>query len=101
LADVLAMSNKANGQIKELADPTDPKDAVNKAYVTLRVSATGDSLFMGKAQFVIIPGISAANLTIVQKLKLSSLLYLPVLLPWEAPLMSQIGILTKNSFKLP
>jgi formylglycine-generating enzyme required for sulfatase activity len=70
LADVLAIGNKANGQIKELADPTDPLDAVNKAYVSLRVSATGDSLFMGKAQFVLIPGISAANLTIVQKLKI-------------------------------
>jgi hypothetical protein len=71
LADVLAIGNKANGQIKELADPTDPKDAVNKAYVTLRVSATGDSLFMGKAQFVIIPGISAANhVSIVQQLKI-------------------------------
>ncbi len=71
LADVLAIGNKANGQIKELADPTDPLDAVNKASVTLRVSATGDSLFMGKAQFVIIPGISAANhVSIVQKLNI-------------------------------
>ncbi len=61
LADVLAIGNSAKGQIKNVSDPTDPQDAVNKASVTLRVSATGDSLFMGKAQFVIIPGISAAN----------------------------------------
>ena len=71
LADVLALGNKANGQIKELADPTDPQDAVNKASATLRVSATGDSLFMGKDQFVIIPGISVANpVSIVQKLNI-------------------------------
>ena len=71
LADVLAIGNSAKGQIKNVSDPTDPQDAVNKASVTLRVSATGDSLFMGKAQFVIIPGISAANpVSIVQKLKI-------------------------------
>ena len=71
LADVMAISNKANGQIKELADPTDPQDAVNKASATLRVSATGDSLFMGTAQFIIIPGISAANhVSIVQELNI-------------------------------
>ena len=71
LADVLAIGNSAKGQIKNVSDPTDPQDAVNKASVTLRVSATGDSLFMGKAQFVIIPGISVANqVSIVQKLNI-------------------------------
>lgn len=32
LSDVIAINNNANGQIKNLSTPTDPKDAVNKAY---------------------------------------------------------------------
>ncbi|MBN2214375.1 MAG: PKD domain-containing protein [Bacteroidales bacterium] len=33
LADVIAINNAANGQIKNLSDPTDPKDAATKAYI--------------------------------------------------------------------
>lgn len=61
LADVIDNYNRADGQIKEVSTPTDPKDAVNKEYVTLGISETGDSLFLGKNQSVIIPGISMAN----------------------------------------
>lgn len=32
LSDVIAINNNANGQIKNLHTPTDPMDAVNKAY---------------------------------------------------------------------
>jgi hypothetical protein len=53
--------NKAYGQIKEVAAPTDPKDAVNKEYVTLGISRTGDTLFLGKNQSLIIRGISSDN----------------------------------------
>lgn len=61
LEDVLHNNNSANGQIKNLYDPSDDSDAVNKSYVTLRVSSIGDTLFLGKNQHVIISGISAAN----------------------------------------
>jgi uncharacterized protein (TIGR02145 family) len=33
LADVIAINNSANAQIKNLTDPTDPHDAVTKAYI--------------------------------------------------------------------
>lgn len=62
LASVLHQGNNGdNQQIKHIADPTDAKDAVTKSYVTLRVSLTGDTLWMGNSQWVIIPGISEAN----------------------------------------
>jgi uncharacterized protein (TIGR02145 family) len=61
LASVLAIDNKANAQIKDLIDPTDDQDAATKAYVTFRVSLTGDTLFLGTGQWVVIPGISLAN----------------------------------------
>ena len=62
LSDVLDRNNNADSiQIKNLADPTDARDAVTKSYVTMRVSVMGDSLFLGNDQFVIIPGISASN----------------------------------------
>ena len=61
LEDVLDNNNSANSQIKNLEDPSDDKDAVNKAYVSLRVSSLGDTLHLGKDQYVIINGISAAN----------------------------------------
>ncbi len=62
LSDVLIQSSSAgNSQIKDLADPTDIRDAVNMAYVALRVSTAGDTLFLGENQFVIITGISEAN----------------------------------------
>jgi uncharacterized protein (TIGR02145 family) len=51
----------ANQNITNLADPINNQDAVTKSYVTLSVSLIGDTLFLGANQFVIIPGISAAN----------------------------------------
>jgi uncharacterized protein (TIGR02145 family) len=50
-----------NNIIKNVANPIGNGDAVNKAYVTLRVSSTGDTLFLGNNQYVIITGISVAN----------------------------------------
>jgi hypothetical protein len=38
--------------------------SLNSGSIKLRVSATGDSLFSGGGNFVIVPGISAANLTV-------------------------------------
>ena len=61
LADVLMYMNSAGNQIKDVVKPTDPLDAVNKEYVTLRISATGDTLFMGYDQYVVIPGLSSSN----------------------------------------
>jgi len=62
LGDVLSLGNDGGAkQIKNIADPSGEKDAVTKSYVTLRVSETGDTLFMGSKQRVIIPGISASN----------------------------------------
>jgi hypothetical protein len=61
LAEVIDNMNSADGQIKDLSDPTDMKDAVNKEYVTFRISKTGDTLTMGNDQSIIIPGISTAN----------------------------------------
>lgn len=63
LADVIQKDNWADGQIKNLMDPTEDQDAVTKSYVTLGLSATGDTLYLGKKQFVIIPGISSANVS--------------------------------------
>ncbi|MBN2807816.1 MAG: hypothetical protein JXR22_14255 [Prolixibacteraceae bacterium] len=64
LADVIQKDNWADGQIKNLKDPTEDQDAVTKSFVTLGLSATGDTLFLGKKQFVIIPGVSAANVSV-------------------------------------
>jgi len=50
-----------NSVIANVADPVNAHDAVNKKSVTLRVSETGDTLWLGETQFVIIPGISVAN----------------------------------------
>jgi uncharacterized protein (TIGR02145 family) len=61
LADVIALNDSANSQIKNVTDPTDAQDVATKAYVTLRVSLTDDTLFLGAGQWVIIPGISAEN----------------------------------------
>lgn len=61
LASVLSKGNYGEGiQIKNIGNPTDEHDAVTKSYVHLRVSVTGDTLFLGE-QWVIIPGISEAN----------------------------------------
>jgi hypothetical protein len=54
-------NDAGNKTITNLANPVNPKDAVNKSSVTFRVSETGDSLFLGSDQFVIIPGISYSN----------------------------------------
>jgi uncharacterized protein (TIGR02145 family) len=62
LYSVLHHGNNGEGlQIKHIGDPTDAKDAVTKSFVTLRVSLTGDTLFLGEHQWVIVPGISEAN----------------------------------------
>lgn len=47
--------------ITNLAAPVNDQDAITKKYVTLKVSSVGDTLFLGKDQFVIIPHISQAN----------------------------------------
>jgi uncharacterized protein (TIGR02145 family) len=41
LADVIAIGNSANDQIKDLNDPTDAQDAVTKAYVDNTLEAFG------------------------------------------------------------
>lgn len=62
LHQVLEQGNNAGGmRIVDLADPVSAHDAVTKGYVTLRVSETGDTLWMGNTQWVIVPGISEAN----------------------------------------
>ena len=48
-----------------VTSPINTTDAANKAYVTLSVSSTDDTLYLGSKQWVIIPGISAANLSTV------------------------------------
>ncbi len=58
---VYATKDMNDGKITNLANPTDDKDAVNKKYVNLSVSITGDTLYLGKDQFVIIKGISGDN----------------------------------------
>lgn len=61
LSEVIDNLNSAHGQIKDVYDPTDMKDAVNKEYVTFSISKTGDTLMMGNEQSFIVPGISLAN----------------------------------------
>ena len=65
LDSVLTLGNRGgNKQIKDLAAPTDPNDAVTKIflenYASLRVGNC-DTLFLGDSQWVIIPGISIPN----------------------------------------
>lgn len=71
LSDVVRNLNYANGQIKNLDNPTEARDAVTKEYVTLRISTLGDTLFLGD-QFVIIPNINSANVK-VPVVKISAL----------------------------
>lgn len=62
LAEVLFQGNNGDGiQIKNIGYPTHENDAVTKSYVSLKVTETGDTLFLGDLQWVIIPGISEAN----------------------------------------
>lgn len=62
LHQVLEQGNNAGGmRIVDLADPVSAHDAVTKGFVTLRVSETGDTLWLGHSQWVIVPGISEAN----------------------------------------
>ncbi|MBN2699167.1 MAG: hypothetical protein JXR52_10105 [Bacteroidales bacterium] len=42
LSDVISINNAANGQIKNLTDPTEPQDAVTKAYVDALLARTQD-----------------------------------------------------------
>lgn len=56
-----ATKDMGNNNITNLADPVNEQDAATKAYVTLTVSETGDTLFLGSKQWAIIPGISNAN----------------------------------------
>ena len=53
--------NLKGNKVKNIGLPADSTDAVPKHYVLLRVSLTGDTLYLGDSQWVIIPGISAAN----------------------------------------
>jgi hypothetical protein len=39
LADVVALSNSANGQLKDVTDPTEAQDAATKAYVDALIAA--------------------------------------------------------------
>jgi len=61
LHQTLQVGNNAGMlRIVDLADPIAAHDAVNKKFVTLHVSETGDTLWLG-GQWVIVPGISEAN----------------------------------------
>ncbi len=61
LHQVLATGNEGGGlRIRDIGNPVNEHDAVTKVYVHMRVSLTGDTLFMGP-QWVIVPGISEAN----------------------------------------
>lgn len=49
LSDVISEGNSANGQIKNLSDPTDPQDAATKAYVDAllaRIEVLEESLLL-------------------------------------------------------
>lgn len=58
---VFATKDMNSERITNLGHPVEEHDAVNRAFVTMSVSFTGDTLFLGNDQYVIIPGISAAN----------------------------------------
>lgn len=61
LHQTLEVGNNAGMlRIVDLADPVGMHDAVNKKFVTVHVSETGDTLWIGP-QWVIVPGISEAN----------------------------------------
>lgn len=67
LADVLVINNAANGQIKDLSNPTDAQDAVNKAYVDSLYAVTEanlDSLKMILYQILDINDLLAAGASI-------------------------------------
>ena len=71
LPEVLTQNNNANGiQIKNMANPTDAQDGVTKSYVmekvTLELSNTGDTLYLGSNQYIIIPGLCNANYEITK-----------------------------------
>jgi uncharacterized protein (TIGR02145 family) len=53
--------NKTFSGTISVPTPINVTDAVNKAYLTIHVSTTGDTLYFGNGQYIIIPGISAAN----------------------------------------
>jgi hypothetical protein len=48
LADVVALSNSANGQLKDVTDPTEAQDAATKAYVDALIAALAEPATIGE-----------------------------------------------------